>query len=249
MKKALVLCSGGQDSTICLAWALSNYDYIETVSFQYGQRHRIELNAKQNILNAFSNEFRDWQPKIGKDHTLDLPVLGQISETALTRNIDIEQKNRNQNKQNLTDSTVSLPNTFVPARNLVFLTIAAALAYQRGILNIITGVCEADYSGYPDCREETIKAQEKALFLGTEQNIKLITPLMQITKSESWSLAEALGGKTLIRIIIEKSHTCYMGDHTHFHEWGYGCAHCPACKLRKNGYMNWKEQKARLHQS
>jgi 7-cyano-7-deazaguanine synthase len=227
-KAALVLFSGGQDSTTCLAWALDRFERVETVGFDYGQRHRIELDCRQGIIASLKASYPNWAPRLGEDHTIDLSVLGGISESALTRDTAIEMQ----------DS--GLPSTFVPGRNIVFLTMAAALAYRRGLTHIIGGMCETDYSGYPDCRNETIRALETALNLGMDRQFVLDTPLMWIDKAATWRLAEALGGDRLVTMIRDETHTCYLGDRGQRHDWGYGCGACPACDLRANGYERYR---------
>jgi 7-cyano-7-deazaguanine synthase len=228
--RALVLFSGGQDSTTCLAYALDKFEHVETLGFDYGQRHRIELDQRTILRSKMSNLNPKWAAKLGQDHTLDLGVLGQISDTALTRETQI---NFNEN---------GLPNTFVPGRNLMFLTLAAALAYRRNITHIIGGMCETDFSGYPDCRDDTIKAMQITLNLGLNTRIVLHTPLMFIDKSQTWQLAETLGGTSLIDVIRADTHTCYLGERGTLHEWGYGCEDCPACKLRAAGWMAYKNK-------
>jgi 7-cyano-7-deazaguanine synthase len=227
-ESALVLFSGGQDSTVCLAWALERYPHVETVGFEYGQRHDTEMKARQAVFAALETDFPGWAAKRGEDHSVDLSVLGQISETALTRDMEIK----------LSDS--GLPNTFVPGRNILFFTYAAAIGYRRGLMHLVGGMCETDYSGYPDCRNETLTALARALKLGTEAPFRIETPLMWRDKAETWSLANALGGPKLVELIIEHSHTCYRGDRDKRHEWGYGCGECPACALRKAGYEKWR---------
>jgi 7-cyano-7-deazaguanine synthase len=221
---ALVLFSGGQDSTTCLAYALARYERVETIAFDYHQRHHIELECRLNVLRELRAQFPQWADKLGQDHLLDLAVLGAVSDTSLTRDtaFKIEQS--------------GLPNTFVPGRNLLFLTLAAAVAYRRDLQVIITGVCETDFSGYPDCRDDTMKAMQLALSLGMDKRFLIDTPLMWIDKAATWQLAQQLGGPALVNLIIEKTHTCYLGDRLHRHPWGYGCATCPACELRARGY-------------
>jgi 7-cyano-7-deazaguanine synthase len=226
---ALVLFSGGQDSTTCLAWALSRYRKVETVAFDYRQRHRIELDCRQPILDALKCLKNEWAERLGQDHLLDLGVLASISDSALTSEAEIRM------------GAAGLPTTFVPGRNLLFLTLAAAIAYRRGIRHVVAGVCETDYSGYPDCRDDTIKALQVALNLGMESRFVLETPLMWIDKAATWALAAKLGGMELERIIIELTHTCYHGDRTTRHDWGYGCGVCPACDLRRAGYEKFKQ--------
>jgi 7-cyano-7-deazaguanine synthase len=232
---ALVLFSGGQDSTTCLAQALSRYQRVETVAFDYGQRHSIELDARLNVLREISKQFPQWAGKLGDDHLLDLAVLGQVSDTSLTRDVAFKMESS------------GLPNTFVPGRNLLFLTLAAALAYRRDLQVLVTGVCETDFSGYPDCRDDTIKAMQLALSLGMGKRFLIETPLMWLDKADTWALAHALGeqsgveggGGKLIALIVEHTHTCYLGDRVHRHDWGYGCGACPACDLRARGYERY----------
>ncbi|MGE8612624.1 MAG: 7-cyano-7-deazaguanine synthase QueC [Achromobacter veterisilvae] len=226
-RRALVLFSGGQDSTTCLAWALDRYAHVETVAFDYGQRHHIELSARLNVLRDIRANFPDWAPRLGEDHLLDLKVLGQVGDTAMTSDRAIEMQAN------------GLPNTFVPGRNLLFLTLAAALGYRRQLDVLVGGMCETDFSGYPDCRDDTIKAQQVALGLGLGARVTIETPLMWIDKSETWALAHRLGGDALVETIVEESHTCYLGERGARHDWGYGCGECPACKLRKIGWEKW----------
>jgi 7-cyano-7-deazaguanine synthase len=221
---ALVLFSGGQDSTTCLAWALEHFDRVETISFDYGQRHVVELDCRTRVAAALRARFPEWGAKLGDDHMIDLKVLGQISETALTQARTIEL-NANQ-----------LPNTFVPGRNLMFLTFAAAVAYRRGLKVLVGGMCETDYSGYPDCRDDTLKALQVALNLGMDQRFVIETPLMWIDKARTWKLSESLGGQPLVDLIRTETHTCYLGQRDVLHEWGYGCGTCPACELRARGW-------------
>lgn len=223
-KAALVLFSGGQDSATCLAWALSRYERVETIGFDYGQRHKVELECRGRFVDALKRNYPHWARKLGEDHLLDLSLLAQISDTALT-----------QDKAIAFESS-GLPNTFVPARNLLFLTLAAAVGYRRGLTVLVGGMCETDYSGYPDCRDDTIKVLQVALSLGMDSRFVLETPLMWINKAETWRLAETLGGSQLVGLIREETHTCYAGDHQTRHEWGFGCGTCPACDLRRNGY-------------
>ena len=226
---ALVLFSGGQDSTTCLAHALQRYDRVETIAFDYRQRHRVELDARLNVLREFRAQFPAWSKKLGQDHLLDLAVLGDVSETSLTRDTAFKME------QN------GLPNTFVPGRNLLFLTLAAAVAYRRDLQVLVTGVCEADFSGYPDCRDDTMKAMQLALSLGMDKRFLIETPLMWIDKAATWQMAERLGGANLVDLIIEHTHTCYLGDREHRHTWGYGCGSCPACELRERGFARFKQ--------
>jgi 7-cyano-7-deazaguanine synthase len=220
-KSALVLFSGGQDSTTCLAWALARYERVETIGFDYGQRHRIELEVRPKILSFFN---------VKDDAVVDLGVLGRISDTALTRDIAFAYEKS------------GLPNTFVPGRNLLFLTVAAAVAYRRGIEVLVGGMCETDFSGYPDCRDETMRAMQKALALGLDRPLAIETPLMWLDKAQTWQLARDLGGETLVDLIVEDTHTCYLGERGARHAWGHGCGTCPACALRKRGYEQWTKQ-------
>ena len=234
-RNALVLFSGGQDSTTCLAHALSRYERVETLAFDYRQRHAVELEARLNVLAAVREQFAPWAGKLGQDHLLDLAVLGQVSETSLTRDMAFRMESS------------GLPNTFVPGRNLLFLTLAASLAYRRDLDVIVTGVCETDFSGYPDCRDDTMKAMQIALSLGMDRRLLIETPLMWIDKAQTWQLAHDLGesaqpdgGDALIALMTEHTHTCYLGDRAHRHDWGYGCGTCPACELRANGWRKWR---------
>lgn len=229
---ALVLFSGGQDSTACLAWALSRFARVETIGFDYGQRHRVELTQRLILLDALRGQFSQWAEKLGDDHVLDLPVLGQISDTSLTRQTEIAL------------AETGLPTTFVPGRNLVFLTFAAALAYRRGLGVLVGGMCETDFSGYPDCRRATLDAVEQSLSLGMDAPFQVSTPLMYLTKAQTWALAHQLGGQGLVDLTVEHSHTCYHGDRTHRHDWGYGCGTCPACDLRAAGWAAWQAEQA-----
>lgn len=227
---ALVLFSGGQDSTTCLAWALDRFERVETVGFDYGQRHRIELECRDTLRDQMRALNPLWANRLGDDHTISLAALGEISDTALTSGMQIEM------------AASGLPNTFVPGRNLIFLTFAAALAYRRGLKHIVGGMCETDYSGYPDCRDDTIKALQVALNIGMEKRFVLDTPLMWIDKAQTWQLAKDLGGRALVDVIVKESHTCYLGDRGALHEWGYGCGVCPACELRAKGYEKFVAQ-------
>lgn len=226
---ALVLFSGGQDSTTCLAWALQRYDRVETIGFDYGQRHSVELTCRGNILEAIRTNFPNWAGKLGEDHMLDMRLLSTISDTAMTSGRAIEMEKN------------GLPNTFVPGRNLLFFTYAAAVAYRRELKVLVGGMCETDYSGYPDCRDNTLKALQVALSLGIEHPLVIETPLMWLDKRQTWELARELGGQTLLEIVREKSHTCYVGDRSTLHDWGYGCGSCPACELRKSGYEGFAQ--------
>jgi 7-cyano-7-deazaguanine synthase len=228
--RALVLFSGGQDSTTCLAWALERYAHVETVSFDYGQRHRIELDARLKVIIELRGKFPAWSAKLGADHLIDLAVLGAMSDTALTSGAEIKM------------TAAGLPNTFVPGRNLLFLAFAAALGYRRELTVIVGGMCETDFSGYPDCRDDTVKAMQVAVSLGMGQRFTFETPLMWIDKAATWQLANALGGEALLDIILEESHTCYLGERGKRHAWGYGCGQCPACALRRSGYERWVSQ-------
>lgn len=224
---ALVLFSGGQDSTTCLAWALDRFARVETVGFAYGQRHRAEMDARPRILAALREAFPQWRNRLGADRVLTLDFFRQIGGTALTDSIAVELKEQ------------GLPTTFVPGRNIAFLSAAAALAYRRGCRDLVGGMCETDFSGYPDCRNETIKALEHALTLGMDAQFAIHTPLMFIDKAESWRMAERLGGKPLVDLILEETVTCYLGVRERRHEWGYGCGRCPACTLRARGYRRY----------
>lgn len=228
LKRALVLFSGGQDSTVCLAWALSNYAHVETIGFDYGQRHRVELEMRGGIRDKISHDFPQWKDRLGGDHMLDLQTLGTITQTAMTEDVEIR----------LEES--GLPNTFVPGRNLMFFTYAAALSYRRDIFNLVGGMCETDYSGYPDCRDKTLKSLSETLSLGTDAAYTIETPLMWLDKSQTWEMAEELGGAKLIDLIIEDTHSCYKGERGQRHDWGYGCGECPACDLRAKGYAKWR---------
>jgi len=228
MEGALVLFSGGQDSATCLAWACARFDAVETLGFTYGQRHAVEMDQRPVFLAGFAERFPQWAKKLGADTVLDLATLGQISETALTRDVEIVL------------GGTGLPSTFVPGRNLIFLTFAAALAYRRGIGHIVIGVCETDYSGYPDCRDDTVKALQVALNLGMESRFVLHTPLMWVDKAGTWAMAEELGGAALVQLIREETHSCYLGDHETSHDWGYGCGTCPACQLRTQGWERYQ---------
>jgi 7-cyano-7-deazaguanine synthase len=225
--RAMVLFSGGQDSTTCLAWALDRYEHVETIGFDYGQRHAVELECRPKVLSRLREAFPGWGRKLGDDHMLDLSILGQISDTALTQGKAIEMEES------------GLPNTFVPGRNLLFFTLAAAVAYRRGLRVLVGGMCETDYSGYPDCRDSTLKALQVAIALGMDQPLVIETPLMWIDKAQTWQMASQLGGMGLVDLIRTETHTCYVGDHTTQHDWGYGCSKCPACELRQNGYRSF----------
>lgn len=226
-RTALVLFSGGQDSTTCLAWALERFRRVETVGFDYGQRHLIEMDCRLTVREELRAQFPHWADRLGDDHVLDLGLIGQLSDTALTAEREIEfQAN-------------GLPNTFVPGRNLLFLGFAATLAYRRGASVLVGGMCETDYSGYPDCRDNTLKALQVALSLGLATPMTLETPLMFLTKAQTWDLSEQLGGRTLVELIIEHTHTCYLGERGQRHPWGHGCGHCPACELRHKGHADW----------
>lgn len=223
-KKALVLFSGGQDSTVCLAWALARFAEVETVGFDYGQSHAVELDCRDEVRAGLAALDPAWAARLGPDHLIHLAELGQISDTALTRDVEIEM------------GANGLPTTFVPGRNLLFFTYAAALGYRRGAQVLVGGMCETDYSGYPDCRADTIKALEAAISLGMDKPFTLETPLMWIDKAATWSLAKELGGEALVDLIIEETHSCYRGNRSQRHAWGYGCGTCPACELRARGH-------------
>ena len=226
---ALVLFSGGQDSTVCLAWALERFSRVETIGFDYGQRHAVELSVRPRIREKLPAISASWLSRLGEDHLVQLDALAAISDTALTRDVAIEI------------SESGLPTTFVPGRNLVFLSFAGAVAYRRGIKNIVAGMCETDFSGYPDCRDDTIKAMQLALNLGMDRRFAIHTPLMWIDKAATFQLAQQIGGPPLIDVLLDDTHTCYLGDREHRHPWGFGCGECPACQLRAEGFRKWKE--------
>jgi 7-cyano-7-deazaguanine synthase len=227
-KSALVLFSGGQDSATCLALALSRFDRVETVGFNYGQRHSVELEVREPLRRGLAALSQEWAGRLGADHMIPLEILGSISASSLTSPVPFGTRQD------------GLPSTFVPGRNLVFLTFACILSYQREIKHVIGGMCETDYSGYPDCRDDTIKALQATVNLGMNARVVIETPLMWIDKAATWALAEQLGGPPLVDLIVEKSHTCYLGDHTHRHPWGYGCGECDACKLRSHGWHRYR---------
>ncbi len=229
--KALVLFSGGQDSATCLAWALENFEAVETVGFDYRQKHSVELEVRLRFLTELKAKFPHWAAKLGEDHMVDMGLLGAISETALTRDMEIEM------------DEAGLPNTFVPGRNLLFFTAAAALAYRRNARHLVGGMCETDYSGYPDCRDDTLKSLQVTLSLGLDRRQVIHTPLMWLTKAATWRMAEGLGGKPLVDLILEESHSCYRGDRSTRHAWGYGCGTCPACELRQAGYEQYRAER------
>jgi 7-cyano-7-deazaguanine synthase len=228
---AVVLLSGGQDSTVCLAWALERFARVETLGFDYGQRHKVELDARLRVRARMSALRPAWAERLGEDHLIGLDALSALSDTALTRDIAIEiAVNR-------------LPTTFVPGRNLVFFAFAGALAYRRGAKHLVAGMCETDYSGYPDCRDDTIKAMQLALNLGMDRRFVLHTPLMWIDKAATFRLAHELGGDAFLDMLVEDTHTCYLGDRSRRHDWGYGCGTCPACRLRADGFAKWKTER------
>ena len=224
---ALVLFSGGQDSTTCLAWALARYARVETIGFDYGQRHAIELTVRPTVLAGLRGLSPEWDARLGEDHMIDLSLIAKISDTALTSNVEIAMLEN------------GLPNTFVPGRNLLFMTVAATVAYRRGLNVLVGGMCETDFSGYPDCRDDTMKALQVALNLGMATRLKLETPLMWIDKKQTWELARDTGGQALVDLIRAETHTCYLGERGALHAWGYGCGHCPACELRARGYAQF----------
>ncbi len=230
--RALVLFSGGQDSTVCLAWALARFAHVETVGFDYGQRHAIELAVRPRIRQRLGAMNPGWAARLGDDHLIDLAALGQISATALTQDVAIAMADD------------GLPNTFVPGRNLIFFNFAAAVAYRRGVKRLVGGMCETDFSGYPDCRDDTLKALQVALTLGMDRRFVIETPLMWIDKAQTWALAQALGGHELVRVLVEETHTCYLGEREPLHAWGRGCGECPACRLRAEGFARWKAETA-----
>ena len=228
---ALVLFSGGQDSTVCLAWALVHFARVETIGFDYGQRHSVELEVRQPIRDKIARLNPDWAGRLGDDHVVKLDALGAISDTALTREMTIEM------------GTNGLPTTFVPGRNLIFFTFAGALAYRRGARHLVAGMCETDYSGYPDCRDDTVKAMQVALGLGMDRRFVLHTPLMWVDKAATFELAETIGGKPMLDLVIEATHSCYLGDRMRLHDWGYGCGTCPACELRADGFARFVQER------
>jgi 7-cyano-7-deazaguanine synthase len=225
---ALVLFSGGQDSTVCLAWALERFARVETVGFDYRQRHAVELEVRPRICERLPAIAGRWRGRLGDDHVIRIDALAEMSDTALTRDMAIEM------------SGSGLPTTFVPGRNLIFLSFAGALAYRRGIRHLVAGMCETDFSGYPDCRDDTIKAMQVALTLGLDRRVTVHTPLMWIDKAGTFALAQSIGGAPLIDLLLAETHTCYLGDREHRHDWGFGCGECPACRLRAEGFAKWK---------
>jgi 7-cyano-7-deazaguanine synthase len=230
---ALVLFSGGQDSTVCLGWALERFERVETIGFNYGQRHRIELDVRPKIREKITAIKPEWKARLGDDHVLKLDALAAISETALPRDVEIEI------------GANGLPTTFVPARNLIFLAYAGALAYRRGALHLVAGMCETDYSGYPDCRNESVQTMARALALGMDKELLIETPLMRIDKAQTFAMAQKIGGDAFIRLVVDDTHSCYLGDRSHRHDWGYGCGKCPACQLRAQGWEKWIASKPR----
>jgi 7-cyano-7-deazaguanine synthase len=224
---ALVLFSGGQDSTVCLAWALERFGRVETIGFDYGQRHAVELAVRPRIRARLGELFPAWKSRLGEDHLIKIDALAEISDTALTREVAIEI------------GANGLPTTFMPGRNLVFFSFAGAVAYRRGAKHLVAGMCETDFSGYPDCRDDTLKAMQLALSLGMDRRFVVHTPLMWIDKAETFALTQAIGGEALVDLVLEETHSCYLGERTRRHEWGYGCGECPACKLRAAGFVQW----------
>jgi 7-cyano-7-deazaguanine synthase len=229
-QNALVLFSGGQDSTVCLAWALERFASVETVGFDYGQRHRAELDVRPRIRERIKTLRPAWASRLGDDHMVKLDALAAISQTALTRDVAIEIA------QN------GLPTTFVPGRNLAFFAFAGALAYRRGVKHLVAGMCETDFSGYPDCRDDTVKAMQVVLTLGMDRRVVIHTPLMWIDKAATFAMAQEIGGDALVELLVEETHTCYLGDRSRRHSWGYGCGTCPACRLRADGFAKWKAE-------
>jgi 7-cyano-7-deazaguanine synthase len=228
LDSALVLFSGGQDSTVCLVWALERFARVETIGFDYGQRHVVELEVRPRVRAALAARSEQWRVRLGEDHIVRIDALAEISETALTRDVAIEI------------SASGLPTSFMPGRNLVFFSFAGAVAYRRGIKHLVAGMCETDFSGYPDCRDDTIKAMQLTLTLGMDRRFVIHTPLMWIDKAETFALAHGIGGEALIDLVLAETHTCYLGDRQHRHDWGFGCGECPACRLRADGYAKWK---------
>lgn len=226
---ALVLFSGGQDSTTCLAWALARYPRVETIGFDYGQRHAVELTVRPALLAGLRDLSADWRTRLGDDHMVDLSLLSSLADTALTREVEIAMQDN------------GLPNTFVPGRNLLFMTVAATLAYRRGLDVLVGGMCETDFSGYPDCRDDAMKALQVALNIGMASRFRLETPLMWRDKAATWQLAQELGGTALVELVRSNTHTCYLGERGTLHDWGYGCGSCPACALRARGYRQFMQ--------
>ena len=226
-RRALVLFSGGQDSTVCLAHALDRYAHVETIGFDYGQRHLVELESRLHVRAQLLEQFVGWGARLGQDHVVDLSLLSQLSDTALTSEREIEM------------NAGGLPNTFVPVRNLLFFTVAASVADRRGLSVLVGGMCETDYSGYPDCRDNTLKSLQVAISLGLDKSMTIETPLMWLDKAATWAMTEELGGEPLIELVIEHTHSCYLGDREHRHAWGWGCGLCPSCDLRRKGYDTW----------
>ena len=225
----MVLFSGGQDSTVCLAWALNTFSKVHTIGFDYGQRHAVELECRQQVLNNIGQIHQDWPQRLGDDQLIDMPFIKTLGETAMTTETAIKY------------DASGLPNTFVPGRNVFFFTTAAAVAYRLGVDNLVGGMCETDYSGYPDCRDQSIQQLANALSLSMDSDLTIHTPLMWIDKTATWNMADEIGGQALTELIIEHTHTCYIGDRTTLHPWGYGCNDCPACELRANGYATWQQ--------
>ena len=232
-KGALVLFSGGQDSTTCAAWALARYERVETIGFDYGQRHAIELAVWPAVLQSLRRIAPAWDARLGEDHMIDLALLGRISDTSLTRDVEISMQAN------------GLPNSFVPGRNLLFMMVAATLAYRRGLDVLVGGMCETDYSGYPDCRNDTMESLERTLNLGMATSLSIQTPLMWLDKAATWQLAQQLGGDALVECVRTETHTCYLGERGQLHDWGYGCGTCPACDLRARGYRAFREKARR----
>ena len=230
---ALVLFSGGQDSTVCLAWALERFAGVETIGFDYGQRHAIELDVRPRIRETAAALKPEWKARLGEDHVIKLEALAAISDSALTREAAIE----------IADN--GLPTTFVPGRNLIFFAFAGALAYRRGARHIVAGMCETDYSGYPDCRDDTVKAMQLALGLGLDKRITIHTPLMWVDKAGTFAMAEAIAGQPFLDLVVEDTHSCYVGDRTHWHDWGFGCGNCPACQLRAQGFATFLSRRTK----
>jgi 7-cyano-7-deazaguanine synthase len=229
-KGALVLFSGGQDSTTCAAWALARYERVETIGFDYGQRHAVELAVRPAVLQALRAMSPEWDARLGEDHLLDLGLLGRISDTSLTKDVAIAMQEN------------GLPNTFVPGRNLLFMMVAATLAYRRGLDVLVGGMCETDYSGYPDCRNDTMQSLQTTLNLGMATDLRIETPLMWIDKAQTWELARELGGEPLVEMVRTETHTCYLGERGELHDWGYGCGACPACELRAKGFRAFRDK-------
>ena len=226
-RRALVLFTGGQDSTTCLAWALDRFAHVETIGFDHAQRHVAELESRLHVRSQLHLRFAPWAERLGDDHLLDLSLLDQFSNTALTNEREREMK------------TSGLPDSFVPGRNLLFFAFAATIADRRGLSVLVGGMCEHDDSGYPDNRDNALKALQVAISLGMDKPMAIETPLMRLDKAGTWALADQLGGEALIELVVEHTHSCYLGEREQRHAWGWGCGMCPSCNLRGKGYDLW----------